>query len=250
MIKYLLSILLFFMLSANGFADFTISGRGAINVTSNLTDIRDGLVGHWKINEGTGTVIADSSGQGNNGTATGMAWYNDPVKGWSGSFDGVDDYIEFGTSTLTSAEYSFTAWINSGTNTPTYQTIIAKTAWRYWFSLSGSLNPRLKLYHYYSGNHANAATNEIVLQNKWYHVIGVVQNNRGILYINGEKESLSAAILGTGNIDLNLTAKLRIGRTTDNVYPIKGYIQKVRVYNRALNDVESLHIYYYDYTNN
>ena len=32
-------------------------------------DITDGLVGYWKLDKGTGTTIADSSGQNNNGTA-------------------------------------------------------------------------------------------------------------------------------------------------------------------------------------
>lgn len=37
-----------------------------------------GLVGHWKFDEGTGTVAADSSGNGNNGTLTnGPTWTTD-----------------------------------------------------------------------------------------------------------------------------------------------------------------------------
>lgn len=37
----------------------------------------NGLVGHWKFDEGSGTTAADSSGNGNNGTLSGPTWTTD-----------------------------------------------------------------------------------------------------------------------------------------------------------------------------
>ena len=39
-----------------------------------LAGTEDGLVGYWKMNEGTGTNVADATANGNDGTLTGGAW--------------------------------------------------------------------------------------------------------------------------------------------------------------------------------
>ncbi|MFA7372467.1 MAG: LamG-like jellyroll fold domain-containing protein, partial [bacterium] len=55
----------------------------------------DGLVAYWNMNEGTGTVINDTSGNNNNGTIYGATW----VDGYSDKglqFDGVNDYVYCG----------------------------------------------------------------------------------------------------------------------------------------------------------
>jgi hypothetical protein len=57
-----------------------------------LLTTRAVVIGHWLLNEGSGTIALDSSGQGNHGTLSGGAAYvNTP--GTSGiSLDGVDDF--------------------------------------------------------------------------------------------------------------------------------------------------------------
>ncbi|MFA5990503.1 MAG: LamG-like jellyroll fold domain-containing protein, partial [Sphingomonas sp.] len=37
-------------------------------------NVSRGLVGKWNVDEGTGATVADSSGNGNNGTITGAVW--------------------------------------------------------------------------------------------------------------------------------------------------------------------------------
>jgi len=63
--------------------------------------INDGLLGYWKLDEGSGTTASDSSGYGHNGTLrNGPAWstdtpvtmdFHDPV---ALNFDGSDDYVD------------------------------------------------------------------------------------------------------------------------------------------------------------
>jgi hypothetical protein len=72
-----------------------------------------GLIGYWKFDEGTGSIAADSSGYGNNGTIFGATWVagkvNDALQ-----FDGVDDYVglsSLNVSGLTSVTVA--AWIKS-----------------------------------------------------------------------------------------------------------------------------------------
>ena len=52
----------------------------------------DGLVAEWHFDEGSGSVLADSSGNGNDGVIHGASWV-DGKYGKALSFDGEDDYI-------------------------------------------------------------------------------------------------------------------------------------------------------------
>ena len=52
------------------------------------------LLGHWKLDEGSGTTVTDLSGNGNDGTLGGApTWVDDAVHGAVLSFDGNNDYI-------------------------------------------------------------------------------------------------------------------------------------------------------------
>ena len=53
----------------------------------------DGLVAEWHFDEGSGSVLVDSSGNGNDGVINGATWVGG-VSGSALSFDGVDDYVE------------------------------------------------------------------------------------------------------------------------------------------------------------
>ena len=52
----------------------------------------DGLVASWNCNEGSGTLLHDQSGNGNNGSIKGAGWVRNGA-GYALQFDGVDDYL-------------------------------------------------------------------------------------------------------------------------------------------------------------
>jgi len=72
----------------------------------------DGLVAEWHFDEGSGSVLEDSSGNGNDGVIYGATW----VEGKYGkalSFDGVDDYVDFGNDASLNVEcITLEAWVN------------------------------------------------------------------------------------------------------------------------------------------
>lgn len=83
------------------------------------------LEGRWKLDEGSGTSAADSSGNGNTGTLNGPVW----VAGQAGqalSFDGVNDYVTLGTTSLPAANASQTVswWMNVASVPSSVQTAI------------------------------------------------------------------------------------------------------------------------------
>ena len=83
-----------------------------------LTDSQDvtiivgesSLIGYWKFNEGSGTTVEDSSGNGNDGTINGDATWTTGKNGGGLDFDGLDDYVDVGDIDLTDA-FTIAAWI-------------------------------------------------------------------------------------------------------------------------------------------
>jgi hypothetical protein len=82
------------------------------------------LVGYWTLDEGSGTIVNDLSGNGHNGTIEGDPQWVAGKNGKALDFDGVDDYVDIGLgadnyfSTLNSG-FTVAAWINrasTGTN--------------------------------------------------------------------------------------------------------------------------------------
>ena len=53
----------------------------------------EGLVAEWHFDEGAGSILKDSSGNGNDGVIYGATWV-DGKYGEALSFDGVDDNLE------------------------------------------------------------------------------------------------------------------------------------------------------------
>lgn len=91
----------------------------ALLVTSMHLQAQTGPVGWWKLDEGTGTTTADSSGSGNNGTLVNSpAWVSGRVGPGALSFGGTTSYVNVTNSgnlnNLYQTGMTVTAWIPSG----------------------------------------------------------------------------------------------------------------------------------------
>lgn len=76
-------------------------------------DWYDGLIGYWKLDEGTGNEAIDSSGNNNTGILYGSNW-TDGKYGNALNFDGTDDYVAIPDLYSSSpTELTVSAWINS-----------------------------------------------------------------------------------------------------------------------------------------
>ena len=148
----------------------------------------------------------------------------------STSFDGSDDYIDFGndSSLQINGDITITGWIKP-TGTTSNRPIVYKRdsgGTNYQFFMDTSNPPKLK---FYDGSGEHASTSALV-KDQWNHVaisINSGVSNESIFYING---SLSG--VGTNTISGD-DANLLIGKhVTDNTF-FNGSLANVAIYSDA-----------------
>ncbi len=246
------------------------SGTGTINIltqgqtktwneTSSLynLNIDDGLIGYWKFDEGVGTTAKDSSRYGYNGTLT-----NGPT--WSGSglysskyhnpksllFDGVNDYVTVGDmeEVDNAQQLSVCAWVKHLSDTAD-QGIVHKRATSspgiLLFRDDVGLTGKTDIYTFYIeapglvSTRVDTATNSATA-GIWRHVCGVYRANNALglqLFINGTEAATPVSTIGFST-NLNAGSQpLQIG-TRDGNLSQHGFIDDVRIYNRALSASE------------
>ena len=168
-------------------------------------------VGYWKFDEGTGTSVIDASGNSSTGSfVNGVAWTTG-IKGKAVSVDGVDDYVDLGSSSyvnITGAAITVQAWVK-GSSPGNYKYIVSKTDGNVGYALytgsSGSLR-------FYIGNGSNFIVTPDVpstWDNRWHHVAGTYDGKKLSLYIDGVER---ASVAATGNIADSSALALNIGR--------------------------------------
>lgn len=213
-----------------------------------------GLVGCWIPSvSGSGLLLPDLSGRGNNGALTNMD-ASDWVSSGSGmalDFDGVNDYVDAGDCCdFTSGFMTISAWIKRNETTTAARTVVSK------FDRSGGVSTEDGiLFQIFSNTisyaavldgatHRFLATVADLNVTDWVHIAARVQSNNGsaaALYKNGLQVAGSWVTL-TGNVTLDNNAySLRLGNyrySAVNYDHFSGLIDDVRIYNRALTESE------------
>jgi hypothetical protein len=201
------------------------------------------LVASWPMNEGSGNVVNDASGNGNDGTL-----FNGPS--WSGGelvFDGANDYADVGNFNVPGSALTITGRfradsfancgyqdcriISKATGTATgdhfmmVSTIKQNNTVRLRFRLK--LNGTTKTLVASSGNLTGTG---------WVSFAAVYNGSRMLLYKDGAQVGSMAA---TGSISTS-NASVWIGGNppTANSRPWDGSIADINVYNRALSAAE------------
>lgn len=194
-----------------------------------------GMVGWWRLDEGGGSIARDSSGQGNTGNLILMEEV-DWVAGHVGTaldLDGVEEYVNVGNddSLNPTSVMSMVAWVKprsfgSGVATILEREFSSSYLW-YLNGAGGDMIVNL------SGTDAESDLAVITLD-VWQHVAVVYQGGTVTFYVNALPvgSSPSAASIGTDATDVT------IGNDKTLVSPFDGYIDDVRIYSRALSQVE------------
>jgi hypothetical protein len=195
-----------------------------------------GLVGHWKLDDGSGTTAVDATGNGHDGTLIGNPQW---VAGHSGGgleFSGSADKVDIPHSADLNPENEFTAsvWANLDPAGSNYRSPITSrddgpqrgyiiyctpaNTWQFWTG---------------TGSGWNSAGSPDVEFGEWTHVAATYSGGDKKLYVNGELAGESSAMMTP-----NTAQVLRIGAgATEGAgnYFFHGMIDDVRVYDRALS---------------
>jgi len=210
-------------------------------------DPGSGLVGRWRMDEGSGTFVADDSPNGLHGTAVGgPTWVPGTQGPWALSFtNGTSQYV----SVPNAAPLNFTsaitlaAWIRP-TQTATASilnkaTFTPSTVFGYELDLSTTGVPFVRLFNDTQapgGGRLNATISYPTNGTTWMHVAATYDGATIKMYINGVLDVTRAS---TSPITTN-TLPFVIGAPSDGlasrVFP--GAIDDARLYNRALTDSE------------
>jgi len=214
-----------------------------------------GLVAHWKFDEGSGAVAADSSGNGHDGAIHGATWQTDvaPVNGGSHSlyFDGSDDYVEVPDDGSLSgmSSLSVSCWFNAtsfdpnpgepcylvskdrqgdGSNaTDSYGLTVAQ--------IPGGIQVQAEIWSGSAsgpGDSAQAAAVKPLQVDRWYHVAMTYDSSTLRLYLDGE-EIASAAYDKT--LNANTSVPLRTGQCSGpRTRLFHGLIDEVQVWDSVM----------------
>jgi hypothetical protein len=199
------------------------------------------LVGHWKLDEETGTVAADSSGNGNDGTWEGNPTVVDGPLGKALAFNNSRVIIP-ASDTLTAGlfqqPFTLTAWINPTRVGNTWQQIFRaiKTDGNsddtLFLNNDGRLSWRARVATVWTVLCETAPG--VVPANDWTHIAVVGDGTNFRIYVKGAV-SQTAAFQKTDGTNATYYIAGNTGGTTESY---AGMVDDFRIYSRALTAAE------------
>ena len=220
---------------------------------------------------GSGTIWTDLSGSGNNGTLVNGVGYNSS-NGGSLSFDGVDDYVNFGNifnDIFAGAGKKFTisSWVKySNLSQTVASTILSKNGdnnrsenqRQFNFFVRNPSNTygsfELEFFTFFNlfGNaYAGYRTVSANIQtNRYYNFVvsydgSINSSSRYSLYVNSQSYSITTTLtsgslgdIPTGNARLSIGSVIGQNINNSPLNMLNGNISQVSIYNRALTAAE------------
>ncbi|MEM6810912.1 MAG: LamG domain-containing protein [Pseudomonadota bacterium] len=217
--------------------------------------LETGLIGHWKLDEQTGTIAKDSSGLGNDGIMNGgLDAANDSASGpinTALNFDGSNDYVDVGSPSVLDnirSDYTICAWINPASfGQGNLGRIVSKhdsgDEEGIELFIAGG-NDNIRIFHDNdSGGTQGSSNNDVIVLNVWQHICVAHFDdiNSVTIYHNGSDVTDDNNIQDIVSHD---STNLNIGNKSDTSNrEFDGSIDDVRIYGRALSASEILELY-------
>jgi hypothetical protein len=203
-----------------------------------------GLMAAYSFDEGTGTTVADASGNSNSGTLSGAAWTTQGRFGNALSFNGSNSSVVVANSASLGLTTGMTleAWVFPTTNSGWRTVLMKQESGGYVYAMFSSENGE------YSSQGPRPAAwipdaartyNDYVLgspipTNQWAHLAATFDGQNMRFYVNGALSATRPA----STVIRTSTGALRIGGNTLWGEWFQGRIDDVRIYNRALSQAE------------
>ncbi len=214
---------------------------------SAAADVTTGLIGHWKFDEGTGVVAADSVATNTASLIGNPAWIPTAVLGKAISFNGTTQYAKLATSSSSAlnvgtGDFTVAGWVKINAGADQHNAFIAKdiafSSAAYSGYFLGELYGQIRfMLMSKEGVSVSALTSATPYRGAWHHYAGVRQGDYIKLYIDG---ILVATSTLAGNYTTSFNVDNGIPLTVGTAYSFKtnwnldGAVDDVRVYKRGL----------------
>lgn len=217
--------------------------------TSVLARANGDLIAHYNFNAGSGVSVTDETGLGNDGLLINGATWVDGNFGKAIQFNGSSDYINVPSSGGLSPEYiTLSAWVNPSFSGDAHHYIASKHRDCCDSPGQGGYGLRINKTSGFLRGEVWLNTNQSLLAatgttpisaTAWTHVAMTFDGNNVRVYVNGILDGTS--ITTTTDTLQSSTKDLTIGVLSllaPTYYAFNGLIDELRIYKRALSDVE------------
>jgi hypothetical protein len=198
-------------------------------------------VGHWKLDDGSGVSVADSSGNGLAG-----ALVNRPIwtSGWFGgglSLNGTNDYVQIqNPGALSPQKLTLSLWVKpSSFANANWNSTLANVGIHEWsdgyygLAIDTAGRPVAMLNIGDGEGNAFYLNGPILTVGQWSHLAMTYDNATLKLYVDG----VAAGQLPINRMRTTSHAPLQLGRRGDGAYFFKGTLDDVQLYSQALSAV-------------
>ena len=196
--------------------------------------------------------VADTSGKGNNGQATGVRWTPDGKKGGAYEFTSDGDQIVVpNTKSLNPAQFTLSAWIKTKTGDHYWRRIFDKSYDKgFALSVAGDWQSndwrgRVSM-EIGPGGHF-AITKTKVNDGQWHHVATTFDGTNQVIYVDGQVEAQTKwkkpGRAGTTDFDLVIGCDRSNLGAEDFGKSFLGFIAEPMVWNRALSEKEIAYMF-------
>lgn len=199
-----------------------------------------GLMGYWKLDEGSGSTARDASGGGRDGFFSGPTW-TAGVHGAALQFDGVDDYVSMAGFHRDTPSATITAWVKrDGSQSPFAALLLVSGA-----NISLNFGQANELRYQWDHDPAASGWDSglVVPDLQWVFVAVAVEPQRATIYLH-DGVTLQSAVNPIAHALQDFTENILLG--WDPIDPsrhFRGSLDDVRIYNYVLSasEIGALH---------
>jgi hypothetical protein len=198
------------------------------------------LILHFTFDEGAGSAIGDSSGNGNNGTFESIPVWVTGVSGSAASFDGVGSYVSTGKGLLNDlGEFTIACWLKGDFSTASRSGLVGQNDCIEYAMVSAN---QIEIWTPQGGSVQAAWPYDAT--SDWHQITAVGDGTSLTVYIDGRAaatggNALTDGIYGNAAFTVNLGGG-GVSDATGNW--LTGEMDDVRIYTRALSAEEVLWI--------
>jgi hypothetical protein len=216
--------------------------QNKVRVAGNL---RPDTMGYWKFDETTGTILLDSSINGNHGVAIPGATripgkYNNCL-----SFNGTNQYVSLGSpaslANLHASNFSISVWVYVSSDSD----LIVMSSNPGWYLMTTNRSIQFNLYRTAGVQYRKSVQYAFPSLNVWAHIVVTYNATSKTIkiYANGSESAYSTTVAGSGDPTNDSASPKNIGRRSDGLYYFNGRIDEPAIFNSELTAAEVLSIY-------